>query len=156
LFCADCVVICVFGWRRMLQLSSFNSLIEKLLVDGMVFLASLWYDAFRLSEVFQWLVFRENGVFLSLEFSSSLLFQRISRSLNVTCTFFFDQYISTLIYKSNGVILALPLLLFSHFCFNLFWSSIFPLLVCSFSSGLKWSLIFSKLFWLCVLFRNSN
>lgn len=41
LFCADCVAICVFGWRRMLQLSSFNSLIEKLLVDGMVFLASL-------------------------------------------------------------------------------------------------------------------
>ncbi|KAJ6949135.1 hypothetical protein NC651_003216 [Populus alba x Populus x berolinensis] len=51
LFCADCVAICVFGWRRMLQLSSFNSLIEKLLVDGMVFLASLWYDAFRLSEL---------------------------------------------------------------------------------------------------------
>lgn len=41
LFCADCVAICVFGWSRMLQLSSFNSLIEKLLVDGMVFLASL-------------------------------------------------------------------------------------------------------------------
>lgn len=69
LFCADCVVICVFGWRRMLQLSSFNSLIGKLLVDGMVFLASLWYDAFRLSEVFQWLVFREQ---YSLVWSSLL------------------------------------------------------------------------------------
>ncbi|KAJ6965357.1 hypothetical protein NC652_003288 [Populus alba x Populus x berolinensis] len=45
LFCADCVAICVFGWRRMLQLSSFNSLIEKLLVDAMVFLASLCFES---------------------------------------------------------------------------------------------------------------
>ncbi|KAF9666145.1 hypothetical protein SADUNF_Sadunf16G0198300 [Salix dunnii] len=40
LFCADCLAICVFGWSRMLQLSSSNSVIEKLIVDGMAFLAS--------------------------------------------------------------------------------------------------------------------
>ncbi|KAG5254313.1 hypothetical protein IMY05_001G0197600 [Salix suchowensis] len=36
LFCADCVAIYVFGWSRMLQLPSSNSLTEKLIVDGMI------------------------------------------------------------------------------------------------------------------------